>query len=711
MKRFGAFFVFAGMAVTGVLWFSRDDGVVRGEDMAALIQRTMDVWLVPRLFGDAVPDYFGDGGPADSFGPDILGGAVLRVDDLRRVAARVEELPQWQNPVWVDPAAAHLFEDGAEILAFAQGPALTVVPSGGFEYHRWDSFTPAPVSRVRTLSSRAWNGAMPFEAGVSLTNEPICRWLDGGAAMAAGFAPWPHGSVWTPDMGARAYTLPFRRKASLEDFPVFVGTVLAVGMEVPGAVLELSPERPQGTVAVAVTDLAPNQCYALARARTAQGGEAHFAAVTPIRHTPPRLLPEGGSLAVVMAPEPGGWTAWRSAIRVSVAPMPAGGALRAASLSGNVIATGCAVEASATGRVYEVTAEYGEAAGVADVLRMWLEVPGVARDPIYVAVGTPPPGAGAFGVTPSAQEAAGLAAFGVSLPAAAGGAVLHDRAVRASGLDAARAVLTNCTTTAYLAARPFDVIEGVWEQSYPPGITDGSAGGFGGFWAHVPALFAAVRDNTAVHTNGSYPPAYNFAVSSRYEVLTDANGSYHGYEGSIRETRPVSARVRLLYPGAYAVTNGHVARVRVFAVYGFGTSVIEHGVVFPDDAVEYRAAHLRADGVPLGGLPLLSVCDESGVDKTTTLARRFIDNYSGAAGFRGIRLNKVHEALGPASAADLTFTPAFPAPEPQIPHAPNELYTRDDGATRREMSALNYEVSIPCLAYVVVVDWRWGFLE
>ena len=183
------------------------------------------------------------------------------------------------------------------------------------------------------------------------------------------------------------------------------------------------------------------------------------------------------------------------------------------------------------------------------------------------------------------------------------------------------------------------------------------------------------------------------------------------FSGFASFERVESQTVRLGYPSAYAVTNGLVSRIRVFAAYGY-TERPGLGIGgtwgWQPDLVYARGFH--AGGLPLGGLPRLSLCDESGVVKEGGPDGHYEDNYSAFRGFRGITLNKVYEVSNPSSVSNLTFTFSLPLMTPLNPGAEN-IYVRlppNSIGNIQSSRGLDFYTEVFCFAYVTVVDWDWG---
>jgi len=712
LKKFGAYFVGVGIVVTGVLWYARDDGVVAGEDVAALINRAMDVHLIGRLMGDGTPDYWGDGGVNDAFGSNIVKGAVVSMEDLRKVSLRVEGLPQWQNPVWVDPQYSHLFEDGAEILTCTNRPVMVAVTNqywvgGGYvdyEVREYRAVTPTPVSRVRSLGSRAHNGAMPFERGVSPTNEPVCRFLHGGAGFAWDYPMWPDGSFWTPEMGAKAYTLPFKANHAADAHTVRVRPAVLSWMRladnamnrVDGLSVTLGAYR-----FYALTDYPPygSQMYALLDVTGPSGHQYSVAAAYPFGS--PQITLEG-PWAVALADGV-------NTIRVRrTVPLPADGRLRAELVRkpSAYWAEGCDVRTNDVSGYYDVKVwDFTGTAHQANLLRLWLEVPGI--EPVYthVAVGPGPSAtpAGPLRISPFVREPSyGSAGFDVSLAAGAPAATVYDRTVTRRNLDAARAVLTNCTVSVYVANAPF-LSASHTSLSYRSDYVRGE----GPFGTGLDGMFASL---SLFSVSPDYPSAGHIC-----DILVDYYAGRHEgypweYDGYIYRFNRVSEKtLTLAYPSAYAVTNGHVSRIRVFAVCGYTEeSAVGDG---PNGAWTPGTVHAQgytAATLPLEGLPFLSTCDESAVDKTGGPGGHYEDNYNSVHGFRGITLNKVYDVYSPSSKGDLTFTWELPEITPANPGAPSVRSFHPSPYGYRETEWLRYSLRVNDLAYVIVVDWDWG---
>ena len=719
LKRFGAYFVAGSIAVTGVLWYAREDRTVHGEDLAAVINQAMDTYLVGKLMGDAAPDYWGDGAPYDSFGSNILSGGVVGLEDLRKAALRVENLPAWQNPVWIDPQDSGKFADGAEIVSFTNRPLMAIVTNdAGAVTREYRAVTPAPVSNIRTLSSRAYNGEMPFVRGISLTNEPLCVWLDSSAAFGWSYPMWPSGSFWTADMGASAYTLPFKTVSSIDDFPVFLTPVLNNGMEMRdsggnaiGGRVTLTAGAPRQTVALFATNgMAAGQSYALVRVTAADGQHAGSFAAADGAMGGVTLVPTSGQLAY----EIGAGGTVEIPVSNRIRPLPANGRMRFAFAGGSMRfdAPGLNVSTNDSGFYSVTVSEWpGLASPGADIMRMWLDVPGVSAAPTYVAIGSAPrPGTAGPYLTRHAQYADPFrgAAFDAVLPVesftparsnATGTA--YGRAIAERNLGAMRGVLTNCATTAYICpdtAGNFSVyrVEGTRLDS---SIYTNNTGTFESNLATLYGRLAVSLTNYAPGPGHLYSTAMSFT-----ETQWTDNTIPTTHNGNLTVTQTDALTLGLKYPSAHAVTNGLVNRIRVFAVYGLTSTVSPGDSAQTSD--DYSGWAFGPQSLPLANYPRLSLADETGVDRTFSKGIGFADLYSGVRGFRGMKLNLLYDVSNPATANDLIFTHR-PAPiTPVNPVTPNIREDHTFNTYTYTLNRLSYSIAITRHAYVIVVDWN-----
>ena len=735
LKKFGSYFIGVGIVVTGVLWYERRDGVIAGEDMAEVIHQAMDIYLIGKLMGNDVPDYWGDGAAAnDRFGSNLVKGAVISMDDLRRVALRVEQLPQWSNPVWIDPQDSGKFKDGATILSCTNKPVLTVVTNrywvGGdamwidYEDRQYNPVTPTPISHVRTLASRAYNGAMPFERGVSPTNDPICRWLDGSAGIATDYAPWPSGSFWTTNMGSRAYTLPFKNNFTSDRYNVLVRPAFEQGMYL--AVLSggqyvatnsyriTFPNSPNnwGQVYVRMHDnYLLKQAAGLYDVFTPNGGVYSVAFAGPPPAAAYNLSSESGYAVEIPS-----WSPGTVRIRRAVA-LPANGVLRTKVIrsgSSSVIASDVPVYTNDTA-VYDVPVSvYADDA--AALLRVWLDVPGVDVKYTHVAIGSPP--------SPMDSDPIRLRNFVVPMnwtsragsievyPQIAPKTVttVYDRVIRERNLDAIRAVLTNCTTSAFIAYAPFLSASYTLSNYYATSHESGTGATFG---SGLGILFSKL--DWQYTSSGDTHPGLKFRLYCNYDFSYEVGWDYSRNSfGYLSLDRIDTETLTLSYPSAFAVTNGLVSSIRVFAVYKYHPSVSfggSQGGWVPE--LEYATGMFPSD-IPVTLMPILSLADESSVIKTGDSTGHYSDNYNLTRGFREITLNEIYSCTSPDSITNLTFTITHPQTMPTNPGAPNAR-TRE---VRPQSSygdvvaeLLYYQVSVTIVSYVIVVDWNWPILH
>ena len=716
LKKFGAFFIATGIVVTGVLWYEREDGVVAGEDMAAIIQQTMDVALIPRLFGNEVPDYWGSG--FDSFGSNILKGAVISMEDLRKVALRVEALPQWSNPAWIDLAYSDVFADGAEIMTCTNKPLMVVSTnfhydtSTYYEVRDYRAVTPTPISHVRTLAGRAWNGAMPFERGISPTNDPICRWLDAGAGIAFDYPMWPSGSFWTTNMGAKAYTLPFKKNHTQEDYTVYVkpfaisGMTLVDNVENPvsSSVVSLSLGGPQrGARVVTTYQPATTQKYALLNIFTPDGQMYSFSAAGGFSM---QQVAAVAGASIVVAPGDNVIQVRRNI------QLPANGRLVAEVLQnpGRYTVAGCNVYTNDAG-VYDLTLNMSPwiTPTRADLLRLWLDVPGVTPVPVHVAIGPAPSAMQSEPIRLSEFTKAvinNVAGVNIWLNANQSNAVttVYDRTITRRNLDAIRAVLTNCMTSAYISASPF--LSSRHTRTYSSSDKS-DPNGSGSFLSNLGALFSATDYTYTAEGSGN---EYIIASCQSFEdKWTYSDGAvYPSFTGHQSLERPSVASYVLSYPSAYAVTNGYVSRIRVFTVWMYTAQ--SRDSMFPWSPWEVQSSGFFEEDIPLSWMPRLSLCDESAVMKTGDSSGHYKDSYNGVTGFRGITLNQIYEVSNPTTTNDLAFTYTFPEISHINPAKDNYHFLRpvSQNKTGLEIKALTYYIVTTAIRRVIVVDWKWS---
>ena len=266
----------------------------------------------------------------------------------------------------------------------------------------------------------------------------------------------------------------------------------------------------------------------------------------------------------------------------------------------------------------------------------------------------------------------------------------------ATNLNAIRAVLTNCTASACIAVNPFrskeriastytgsmDTFSGTFDTAL-----DGSFGSFG--WE-----FDTPYQNSSVCYLRAYMQAIEYPDTGGFRAVGSVN----------LETSSSLSVSGLRYPSAYAVTNGYVSKIKVFEICAIAEDL---AIAAYDSNYVYRTC-VSATNL-LGGIPRLSVCDKSDVNRTSSGQAWCSYSYKNSStyGFHGITLNKIYEVSDPSSTDDLSFTYSYPVPTLIRPTEPNVLYDYESVGFKYITREINSVIRISAFRYIVVVEWNW----
>lgn len=214
--KYGAYWISIGITVTGVLWFNRpDDKRVLGEDYADLFEAVQERYVIPYLEGEAQPDYTAaNGGKTNSIDNRIL------YSDILVMASRTRELlTQNSHILWSGEAfSAETVEPakmfGSYAIQLSSGQVVDTLNSGGVavtnRYYSYVTNTFCDVSV--TTATRMILPPMKFVpwittglgytfTQISTTNLPVSGYVFSGAVASnlygrTSYTAWPFDTAY-----------------------------------------------------------------------------------------------------------------------------------------------------------------------------------------------------------------------------------------------------------------------------------------------------------------------------------------------------------------------------------------------------------------------------------------------------------------------------------------------------------------------------------
>lgn len=237
--KYGAYWISAGIAVTGVLWFNRPaDKRVLGEDYADVFEAVQERLVIPYLEGDAVPDW----AAANGYSTNSIDNRILYANILT-MAKRTRDI--------VTKTDGHIFwitEDVTNGMQLAVSRGSYFVTNTVESVYGWYSITNVEhrystntfEDTLITSATRLWSTNSLFEyldningSILTLTNLPVANLIYGrGDAITGRTNSLRYGSWW-PFL--RSYTFPWEQWSDVNRSRVTVQTDSSVNAEFKGA--------------------------------------------------------------------------------------------------------------------------------------------------------------------------------------------------------------------------------------------------------------------------------------------------------------------------------------------------------------------------------------------------------------------------------------------------------------------------------------------
>lgn len=164
------------------------------------------------------------------------------------------------------------------------------------------------------------------------------------------------------------------------------------------------------------------------------------------------------------------------------------------------------------------------------------------------------------------------------------------------------------------------------------------------------------------------------------------------------------------WPSVYALTNGYVARLRVYALVTATVSSPQATIDRAAPVGSYGGVEYTIAALPwTAGAWAISAPDETGVSEYNhTLTKEIMLTYANQGRYFTPHLNLVYDVINPSSATNriITFA-AQPGTPTQPPYATrNKRWTDGDGK-RHGIAYRNCYYRLHLRQLVIVVDWNW----
>lgn len=264
------------------------------------------------------------------------------------------------------------------------------------------------------------------------------------------------------------------------------------------------------------------------------------------------------------------------------------------------------------------------------------------------------------------------------------------------------------------------------------GVSENSLGDLGDD-SSVYLADAAVVDATTNSYSGTswdYYFYYEYQYLYRYSsFFSPPDDSYRWYEfeKSVKTPTNYTSGQSISYPYAFAVTNGYVARIRVFAIFATRVDVVAE-VLFPSapDGTGFHSATypvILSDANVSFSVPV-SEFNAAGMIKESSMGNMVYPINYGATDEHDVipKLALLYDKTNPSSTNDLLWSNVT-MPEMVIEGTPDLVWTTgcsewniDDGdayvdyETHRR-SSYSIRATVTPAKYFVVVDWSWAHLN
>ena len=603
LVKYGKYFISAGIAIGGAVWLQRPKDVrIKGEDIADLYGAVQDCYVVPYLVGEALPDW-----QAANDGNTTTVGAAISYYDIKTIGMRARDL--WTrngNILWTtNMFAGDTVEPSKMLGGFSfTNTNLAVVddlnPNGLMVTNRYYTYsTNTYADNLITTATRLFTPAMKFEpwimgsqygwmVPITSTNLPVSGYVFSGASAGTfqsltNYTSWPFEwsfvypwEQWSYPTKSRVTVLP-----SVYTNVVFTN-LLWIGTNSLSLTVSPSNGVQAGVAVASMMDVAGNLSPTFVYIKTPPNNDYLY--LSPYTYAPTVPFPYNYVYIRVLK----------------------GANSRNATIDGSVVYGESRLNISPAGQGYYFTDFQFTTHYPSDgysVIKFTSSYAG--QNPVYAFI--------AWTNNPSALSNAYFTIANrcyVDTPVIATATTnavtktfkaTDDLRISTNKLNGLAQIITNMNRTVYFGGigtliatnRVCKRTDTFWNgQANIYYITEWMSGNteqdpqyydFGDPAQYIPTYIATAGTDTFTNTNWSVREIYSerlqyvaYKQGQRYSFAPDPGGGWNGYsniEGQSYEKLEYSyTGVTPVYPSMFAVTNGYVKKVTVYALYEVRTA-------------------------------------------------------------------------------------------------------------------------------------------
>lgn len=615
MIKYGHYYISAAILVAGAVWLSRPgDPRVMGEDTADIFEQVQEILVVPYLTGTQLPDWEAANAYENSYPSNSI-YSPARYLDIQKMANRIRTVVTKSDAAifWTDQD----FTSDTVTLALSYGSYRADEESAGIQVDELNAGGWAITNRlyryttntfsdaIITTATRLWTNSSLFEAtmtidngafaAISLTNLPIANNVFGrgaasGLAASSGFHTpgswWPF--AWSYSFPWEQWSYPTKSRVTVFPYSgsnVSFTNVAWVATNALAVSLEATTNGMAGYAVGSLMDVNGNL-------------SVQFAYVQPPPASSPIYLynTPGGPFETDYSVNKEWSDVWYVSFRINKDGIAGGQALAWEIAAGDYLF----MDSNGGGSAYEflgVQAYPGPylpgypiptPTNSLSILKIW--VPTVTNvAPIYVAIsvkdGTAVKTNAYFEVTSDIAAEGAVTGSATANAVASGFTATDDRRITTNKLNEFAQVLTNLNRTVYIGGLSSLSCTGQTDYVSYHSVTNyveeylGDAGETPSYYdTYTKSDFLAdVQIPNVWQTNQSAQTAFDTLYSYHCELLErgqaggDDTPSWSWWSlvevnGEAQFTARKHTAVTPVYPSLYAITNGMVKSVKVYAV-------------------------------------------------------------------------------------------------------------------------------------------------
>ena len=732
--RYGKYYISGAIAVGGVLWWSRNgDQTIRGEDYANIFEAVQERAVVPYLTGMDLPDWAAaNDSSTNSIDSRIQYADILPMANrIRDIVTKTDSTIFWTNEAMTNRSTLAV-SLGSYSLTNEVGFLIDQAGTPTYTTNNIYSYTTNVVlDTIATTATRLWNTNSTFEYRMgsgsgydvmSLTNLPLGNLVFGkGASTGLLSESLPKGAWWP---FTRAYSYPWEQWLDVNRGRVTVNMTGSDNISFTNAVF-VTTNSPGASFLMHVTDT--NKAgYAFCKANAGYGNDSvTFLAIKPPPTNSPLYVQYPNANYMLLNKTLTSSLNYLYVFKRGIA-------------MSNAVTVTCIGTPRQTLVTYDGwNATYctiGFHTGGAGISVFKCVSANTNVPPIYFGIST----TGLvttneyFSVSSLIMDSSSVSVTSSVLPSLQ--AVKDDKRLLMSKLYDFRASMTNLTRTVWIAnvsaMTMTNATEYVHSNTNSVWMWREDRTGTADFTPTYNTAYDETTFRTSylqynkVETNSNPAAAgtlttfdFNFSKDGVAEVYGSGNwGSYTAVTGGESEKREYKYYgLNPPYPSLYAVTNGYVKKVKVFAV-------VEFQNISPNDAYPatdgYYSHSVGGNYIYSGNIGVsnstlaISQATDTAIDTTI---RKY--NY---ADFRGAHynelsfvnesvLNLVYEVNNPTNRITFDFTP------PDFTHSLCSTYryhfeqSAASSAARTENWSYDYNqhYEVAVTKWIVVVDWKF----